>query len=335
MANTLNVAVIGCGGHAQFHFQMIAAEPRLRLAAIAEVDPGRLAKAADQHHAPQAFADYRRLLDEVDGLHVVHVVTMPGHVVPIVLACLERGLHVSVEKPPGMASPDTRRLAAAARGSAGKAIVSFNRRYLPQVLAVRRLVQERGGAVHVAATYNKPLTRLGTGSMAAITPAPVICDAIHHVDLIRWLAGPVERAALPVAVHGEVADGAREGAHRHNAVVRFDTGAIGVLMSHYGVGFRIQRAEVHADDLSAYLDLTAAQRLELYRAAPAAGGEPSGVRVPDSLDPAPAGGPGFDEVRHFTDCILEDRTPWSTLDDAVHTMRLAEAIRAGHRGALP
>ena len=46
------------------------------------------------------------------------------------------------------------------------------------------------------------------------------------------------------------------------------------------------------------------------------------------------GGVGFNEVVHFVDCILEDRTPWSHLDDAVHTMRLCEAVRRGHRGAL-
>ena len=39
-------------------------------------------------------------------------------------------------------------------------------------------------------------------------------------------------------------------------MVRFDSGACGVLMSHYGVGARIQRAEVHADDFSAYIELT-------------------------------------------------------------------------------
>ena len=46
------------------------------------------------------------------------------------------------------------------------------------------------------------------------------------------------------------------------------------------------------------------------------------------------GGAGFNEVVHFVDCILEDRTPWSNLDDAVHTMRLCEAVRRGHRGVL-
>ena len=42
----------------------------------------------------------------------------------------------------------------------------------------------------------------------------------------------------------------------------------------------------------------------------------------------------FDETRHFVDCILNDEDPWSTLDDAVHTMRLCRAIREGHKGPL-
>ena len=40
----LKVAVIGCGGHAQSHFRMIADEPRLRLVGIAELDEERRRK---------------------------------------------------------------------------------------------------------------------------------------------------------------------------------------------------------------------------------------------------------------------------------------------------
>ncbi|MDE3000935.1 MAG: Gfo/Idh/MocA family oxidoreductase [Gemmatimonadota bacterium] len=317
----LKAAVIGCGGHAQSHLQMIADEPRLRLAGIAELDEDRLRRNRADWAPEQAFADYREMLDTV-APDVVYVVTNPGHLLPIVLDCLERGIHTSVEKSPGMNVDETAQMARAARDSAGKGIVSFNRRYYPHVLAVRRRIQGRGGAVHVAATYNKPLTRF-----KAATPDPVICDAIHHVDLIRWLAGSgPEEAAIPVEVQGMVQDGERPVCHRHNAVVRFDTGAFGVLMSHYGVGYRIQRAEVHAEDLSVYLDLTRAPTVEGYER-----GEPFSVGD-DEIEAV--GGAGFNEVVHFVDCILEDRTPLSTLDDAVQTMRLCEAIRAGHQGTL-
>ncbi len=335
MPDRLNVAVIGCGGHAQHHFRMIAAEPRLHLTALCELDPTRMETAAETHGPVRTFHDYRQLLDEVGDLHVVHVTTMPGHLVDIVLDCLARGLHVHLEKPPGMCAQDTQRMADAAAGSKGKAIVSFNRRYMPQILAVRSLTQAAGGAVHVSGTYNKPLTTLGTPAMVGITPDPVVCDALHHVDLIRWLAGDGDTASRAVEVHSVVADGARDGSHRHNAIVRFENGAIGQFSSHYGVGARVQRAEVHAEDLSVYLDLSGAPRIELFQAEPQPQGTTQTRPTAPVLDLNAVGGEHFDEVQHFTDCIFEDRQPLSTLEDAVHSMRLAEAIRAGHQGALP
>ncbi len=317
----LKVAVIGCGGHAQSHFRMIADEPRLRLVGIAELDEERLRKNQAEWGPECAFADYREMLD-VCQPDVVHVVTMPGHLLPIVLDCLERGLHTSVEKAPGMTAAETAQMAQAAQQSQGKALVSFNRRYFPQVLAVRQRIQAAGGAVHCAATYNKPVTLLGPAA-----PDPVICDAIHHVDLLRWLTGrSAEEAAIPMEVQGMVQDGERPGCHRHNAVVRFDTGTFGTMMSHYGVGYRIQRAEVHGEDLSIYLDMTRGPKVEGYE-------EREPFTVEDEEIEA-MGGVGFNEVVHFVDCILEDRTPWSNLDDAVHTMRLCEAVRRGHQGVL-
>lgn len=333
MPDALRAAVIGCGGHAQQHFRMIAAEPRLHLAAVAELDADRLDRAREEHRPERAFSDYGEMLETCD-LDVVFALTMPGHLVPIALDCLGRDLHVCLEKPPGMSSADTRKLATAAAGGSGKTMVSLNRRYLPQVLAVRRLVLQFGGAVHLAATYNKPLTNIGTPALVN-TPDPVICDAIHHVDLLRWLAGPTEwQAATPVEVHAEVLDGPRPGSHRHNALIRFDTGARAVFMAHYGVGYRIQRAEVHAEDFSAYLDLSDDPRVELYRADTDAGGTGIGTPLEEGLDLEAVGGESFDETRHFVDCIVHDRTPWSSLEDAAVTMELAEAIRRGHRGPL-
>mgnify|MGYP000686981014 CR=1 FL=1 len=66
-----------------------------------------------------AICDYRQMLDECRP-DVVHVVTMPGHLLPIVSDCLERGLHTSVEKAPGMSAAQTAQMAQAASNSAAK-----------------------------------------------------------------------------------------------------------------------------------------------------------------------------------------------------------------------
>jgi predicted dehydrogenase len=332
----LRVAVIGCGGHAQEHFRQIATDSRVHLSAIAEIDADRLEKSRVRWRPDQAFTEWRRMLDECD-LDMVHICTMPGHILPIALDCLQRGLHTSIEKPPGMSSADTEKMTEMARLSKGKNIVSFDRRYTPEVLAVRRMVDERGGPVHCATSYNKNVDRIGSRAFAHLMPEAILCDGIHHVDLLRWLAGAaLPSAAIPTAVYAEVQDGERDATNRQNAVVRFDSGAIGVLMNHSGVGTRIRRAEVHAEDFSAYLDLPPGETsYELFEAVEGdADGFNRGAPYEGELDLEPTGGPNFNETRHFIDCIIQDQTPWSTLDDAIHTMRLAEAIRRGHKGEV-
>jgi predicted dehydrogenase len=214
----------------------------------------------------------------------------------------------------------------AARKSKGKAILSVNRRYKPEVLAVRKLLQERGGAIQVAADYHKPPSGLQRPGRREVAPPEIICDAIHHVDLLRWMAGraPTE-AANAVEVYGYSKHGDRGGTPRYNAVIAFDNGCHGTMISHYGVGYRIQSAEVHAEDMSAYLDLTRVPKITLYL---------DGKLCEEPLDLDAVGGPDFNETRHFADCLLNDTTPWSPLEEAVKTMELCEAIERGHRGRL-
>jgi len=303
----LNIAIIGAGSHARSHFQMVKESEEMHLVAICEINEERLKKAMLEHGAEHAFTDYREMIDKCD-LDVVYVITQPQYVADIAIYCLERGLHTSVEKPPGLSSADTRRILEAEKKSDGIAIVSFNRRYIPEVLAVKKMMLDRGGPVHCAATYNKPVS-VWSDEWGKY---PLVNDAIHHVDLLRWFAGDA------VAVHSEYYLGGNSiNRQRHNAVIRFANGCRGVMMSHYGVGFRIQRVEVHAEDFSAYLDLTGAPKCELYE---------NGKPYESPLDLDSIGGRNFNETRHFVECIKENKKPWSNLEDAVKTMELCEAI---------
>ena len=315
----LRVGLIGCGGHAQSHLRMIQDEPRMALVAIAELDEQRLGQAKETFNPEFAFSDYRQMLETVD-LDVVYVVTAPAHHLPIVLACLEHNLHTSVEKPAGMTSEETRQMLEAAKQSTGKVIFSVNRRYKPEILAIRKALQDRGGAVQAAANYHKPpvLPNLN------LRPADIVADAIHHVDLLAWMAGrTLTEAARATEILADSWHGPREGCARYNAMITFENGCRGVMMSHYGVGYRIQSIEVHAEDMSAYIDLTRNPEIALYL---------DGQRVETPLENIVD--PNFNETQHFADCILNDTEPWSTLEDAVQTMALCEAIERGHRGAL-
>lgn len=309
MASKIVVGIIGTGGHARGHLQMVKNSPEMHLMAVCDIDKERVEKAKSEYSIDKAFTDYKEMIDKCD-LDVVYVETQPEYTADISIYCLGKGLHTSVEKPPGLTSSDTRRILEAERKSGKKAIVSLNRRYIPEILAVRKMVMERGGPVHCAATYNKPITIMRGDWGKSL----LVCDAIHHVDLLRWFAGDV------VSVYSEMYTGNSSDKQRHNAVIRFANGCRGVMMSHYAVGFRIQRVEVHAENFSAYLDLTGAPKCELY-----ADGKP----YDKPLDLDAVGGANFNETVHFIDCIKNDKKPWSNLDDVVKTMELCEAILKG------
>jgi D-galactose 1-dehydrogenase len=88
----LRIAIIGFGKiAADQHVPSIAANPRFELVASSSrsgVGP-----------APQ-FTDWRRLLDEVEGLEAVAITTPPSVRYEIARECIERGLHTLLEKPP-------------------------------------------------------------------------------------------------------------------------------------------------------------------------------------------------------------------------------------------
>ena len=81
----MKLAVIGAGHMGRYHAEKFARLPGVELAALVDRDPAR---------AP--IADFRKILDRIDAA-VIAVPTDRHH--EVARACLEKGLHVLVEKP--------------------------------------------------------------------------------------------------------------------------------------------------------------------------------------------------------------------------------------------
>jgi predicted dehydrogenase len=99
----INVAVIGVNGMGHFHVRTLSGRKDVRIAALCDVDPGPLARAAktvkDATDAePAIVADFRKVLD--DQAITAVVVATPHHWhVPIALRALAAGKDVYLEKP--------------------------------------------------------------------------------------------------------------------------------------------------------------------------------------------------------------------------------------------
>jgi predicted dehydrogenase len=318
----VTVAVIGVG-QPFHHLPALAALPEASIVGVCDIDETRLREAAHTHRVAAAFTDYRRMLDELRP-DAVFVLPSVLRTVEVATECLDRGLHVFIEKPPGVSAEQTRDLARLARGRSVISMVGFNRRFHPLVTAARALLDARGRPSLIVAAWYKPLLM---PDMGRIFPAGVLerlasVTTVHSIDTLRFLGGEVDDV---LSVAGRFYSPYVDAVH---ALLRFRSGGVGVLLSEYHTT-KVERLEVHAEGLLVELSGTSAPYRDgrvFDRGAWSPLEAPAGDRTDrDGF---------FDEDRHFVRCVASGAPVGpvgSDLEDAVRTMELAEAIVAAAR----
>jgi len=101
----LRVGIIGAGLRALFLTPELRATGRAEVVAICRRNPERLAMAQKALSVSKVYTDWREMLDQAE-LDAVIVSTPHHYHAEPAIAALERGLHVSVEKPMALTSKD-------------------------------------------------------------------------------------------------------------------------------------------------------------------------------------------------------------------------------------
>jgi predicted dehydrogenase len=133
------VAVVGTGYWGVSHVRSFAAEPRAALTWICDPDRAALARAAPLAPAARATGDVDELLAARDLDGVVLATPAVTHA-DLAVRCLDRGLHVLVEKPLALSVGDAERVARAAERAGTVVLVGHLMLYHPVVEHLRRLV---------------------------------------------------------------------------------------------------------------------------------------------------------------------------------------------------
>ena len=239
----------------------------------------------------------------------------PQHLFPLVIHCLSQQHHVFIEKPPGVTLHQTKEMARAAEKNDCKSMVGFNRRFIPLLREVKTIVEKQGPIIQCMSTFHKntPDARYYDGVIDVLT-----CDAIHAVDALRWLGGGEVKA-----VASDINSFYSERENSFNALVKFTSGASGYLCTNWSVGGRIHTFEMHAREISAYINPDPGGRAILHT--------PNGTT---EITPEDAAGSDashraygfYGESRHFVDSIQQNQQPLTCFADAVKTMELVTAI---------
>jgi predicted dehydrogenase len=176
----VRTAVIGVGYLGRFHAQKYAVLPGSRLVAVADARADARDKVAAELGC-RAVADYREVLGEVDAVSIA--TPTPLHF-PIAKDCLERGIHVLVEKPVTETPEEARVLIDTAARHGRILQVGHLERFNAAILALEGTL---GTPRFVESHRLAPFKERGTD-------VNVVLDLmIHDIDLIQSLVGaPIE-----------------------------------------------------------------------------------------------------------------------------------------------
>jgi len=186
----VRVGLVGAGTMGRRHIRALAADPRVRIVAVA--DPaGAAARAAAEPVGARPCAGLPEAVEL--GVDAVFVASPNVFHAALVLEALDCGLHVFSEKPMAISLADARKVAARARESPRVYQMGFNRRWSPAYRYLRRQID--AGFAPTSANV-----KMNDGDM--LTPTwytnVAVCGgfmydtAIHLVDMVAWLVGPIE-----------------------------------------------------------------------------------------------------------------------------------------------
>jgi predicted dehydrogenase len=209
----LKCGVIGVGYLGKFHAQKYTGHPDAELVAVADADQQTVNEVASQNNC-NAILDYRDLLGEVDAVSIV-VPTSLHH--EVTKACLERGIHVLVEKPITTTVEQAIDLIETAKKYQCTLQVGHLERFNPAVMNVTN---------HLDRPLFIESTRLAPFKMRAIDVDVVLDLMIHDIDIILDLV-----RSDPKMVSASGASILSSGIDIANARLEFENGCVANVTS--------------------------------------------------------------------------------------------------------
>jgi predicted dehydrogenase len=319
--NTFNICLVGCGGiakrfHGPSYERYAALHEGIELAACCDTHAQAAKEFADRFGFARHYTDIDEMLDSERPsavcLAVPYTITAE-----LAIRVLERGYPLLTEKPPGMNRAEIDAMIDAADRSGMPNQAAFNRRYMPLVQELKRLMDP--GDIY---TLRYEMSRVNRRDSDFST------TAIHGIDTARYIAGSdYRRADLYYQEMPELGPGV---CNMH-LYAEFESGATAQLAFTPVAGALFERAEIVG------LDQTITLYLPVPDSIDGAGGLVSrqggkvsysldGGDIPDGLEPSVANG-FYRENESFFDDVIAGRKPEGDLRSGIQAVEISACMR--------
>lgn len=338
-AAELRIGLIGSGAISTQHVEAIGVVDGVRLTALASATAERARTAGARWGVPWT-TDVDELLARSD-VDAVAICTPSGLHAGQATAALRYGKHVLIEKPIALSVADADAIITQARDRGLVVGTVSQRRFEPVMRRLHEALMSGalGRPVLIAAEglYARPQSYYDSAQWRgtiALDGGVLMNQAIHLVDLVRWMGGPVESVSGQVATLGHAIEAEDTAA----VTLRFTNGTLGAIVATTcalpGLG---QRLYCYGD--AGHVRIVGDEAVEWeVPAAPAPMNEESAPDEP----PAPAmphagatwGTDAAGHIRQYADflsAIREGRAPTVTADDGRNAVEIIVAAYESNR----
>lgn len=218
---------------------------------------------------------------------------------------LNAGIDVYSEKPMATTLKDAGRMVELSEKTGRKLMIGFNRRFAPVVLRAKEVYTDRIPDV-IIGQKNRPKTEYHA----------TLENAVHIVDLMRFFGGEVNE------VHAISKFTNPDYETFTTAMLHFENGASGMLIADRSSGQWEETIEIHGGNRSAFITMPDAVTITDENEKHTMQMTPLAMGWAKSEDKL-----GFtNAIRHFLDCVKEDRIPLTNAQDAFKTHELLDRI---------
>ena len=333
----MRIGVAGAGLIGRRHVELIEASPDCVMAGIA--DPSSEAKAFAEARGIAWYGDHRALLDreKPDGL----IVASPNSLhLTMALDSIAHGVAALVEKPVTDTLAAAQVLSQAVRRSRVPVLVGHHRRHNPRIKAVRETIAggQLGRLTAVVGLWllKKPDDYFEVAWRREQGGGPILINLVHDIDNLRFICGEIEevQAVTSNQIRGFAVEDTAA------LLLKFASGALGTVtlsdVTPAPWSWELSSGENAAypkQDQPCYLfagtrGSLAVPNMELW-SYPGGDGwyAPLGrteVAV-SSFDPL------VEQLRHFLAVIARREAPLVSVEDAMGTLAVIEAVKEAAR----
>ena len=336
MAKKLRVGIVGAGGigtgaHLPAYEDL---KDIVEVVAIADIVPERAQAAAEKFGIPHYFASVEELLANVD-VDYIDICTWTAAHAPVCIAAAKAGKHILCEKPLAATLEQGLEMKKAVEEAGVQFMLAVVTRYGGEQIKMRELF-EQGVFGDIYAARTQYIRRRGTPGgwfteKALAGGGSVLDIGVHAIDRTWYLMDRPKPVSVSAEVSYRIGDFQTKGIERWmpfgmgngvfdtedsaNIFIRFEDGKTMIAE----VAWAINGPEVNTTQIYGSKAGCTFGPLTVY------GEDEEGYLCEYQPEVVPN---NFfaEEIKHFIECINEDKTPISPMEDALTIQRILDAI---------